>query len=120
MSASTTLLSRLQARDAAAADALANRLREFARTVPTEPGNLVYQIHRVQQDRTTLYIQEQWAQPEDAERHVRRVESDPDAQESSALLAGPIETVTLLRLDVTHTNNPAENDPAEDDERNAW
>lgn len=98
MTSPVTLLSRLRAIDPAAADVLAARLEELARRVQTEPGNLAYRVFRTHEDETTFYIQEFWAAPEDADRHLRRVESDPVAQDSATLLAAPIETATLLAV----------------------
>ena len=96
MSAPVTLLSRLRATDVEAADVLAGRLTDFAQAVPAEPGNLAYRVFRAQEDATTFFIEECWSLPEDAERHVRRVAADPAAQQSSALLAAPVETATLV------------------------
>lgn len=96
MSAPVTLLSRLRATDGEAADVLAGRLTDFVRTVPAEQGNLAYRVFRAREDPTTFYVEERWSLPEDADRHVRRVASDPTAQRSSSLLAVPIETVTLV------------------------
>lgn len=101
MSGAVTLLSRLWATDEQAADVLAGRLEAFVRTVPTEPGNLSYAVYRTEEERTLFYIEESWSGAEDAERHARSVGADPTAQQSAALLAAPIETVTLSALGST-------------------
>lgn len=98
MSTSVTLLSVLRATDERAAAEVAGRLEVLERTVPTEPGNLAYAVYRTAEDRTAFYIEESWSAPEDVARHADRIADDTNAEESAALLAGPIQTVTLLAL----------------------
>lgn len=98
MNAPVTLLSWFHAADAAAASVLATGLLELARTVPSEPGNLAYTVYRAEEDNTLFYVHEQWSTPGDAARHVDRIAADPTAQQSSALLASPIQTATLRSI----------------------
>lgn len=94
----TTLLSRFVAVDEPSAARMAALLAAMSRSVRDEPGHVAYEAFRAQEDPTVLYVQETWATPEDADGHIRRVASDPAAQRASALLARPIETVTLLAV----------------------
>ncbi len=89
------MLSRLRAIDGSAAIALAARLTDFARRVPSEPGSLGYEVSRAREDRRVFFIRECWSTQAEADRHIAQVAEDPDAKESSTLLAGPIETFTL-------------------------
>lgn len=106
MSNPVTLLSKLRANDESAAVEISRRLKALERTVPTEPGNLGYAVFRTTEDRTLFYIQESWSGPEDAARHVDRIAADPAVRKSATLLAGPIETVTLLALHATVADRP--------------
>ncbi len=49
-------------------------------------------MYRTEKDGTSFHIEERWSQPEDAARHAA------SSEEVCALLAEPIETVTLLAL----------------------
>lgn len=108
MTAQVTLLTRVHAKDGPAADAVAAVLRGLARTVPAEPGNLKYTVHRTGEDPTVFYITERWTTAQDADRHIRRVETDPAIQRSAALMSAPPDTVRLLPLDTTPTTDSTE------------
>ena len=92
-----TLLTRLDAKDEAAATALAAVLSELSGTVPSEPGSLAYEAFGTE-DPTTFYIEESWSSREDVDRHARRVETDGYVERSVDLLATPLATVTLLAI----------------------
>lgn len=92
-----TLLTRLDAKDEAAATALAAVLSELSGTVPSEPGSLSYEAFGTE-DLTTFYVKESWSSREDADRHARRVETDGYVERSVNLLATPFATVTLLEI----------------------
>lgn len=53
-----TLLTRLDAKDEAAATTLAAVLSELSGTVPSEPGSLAYEAFGTEEDPTTLYVKE--------------------------------------------------------------
>lgn len=93
-----TLLTRLDAKDEAAATALAAVLSELSGTVPSEPGSLAYEAFGTEEDPMTFYIKESWSSREDADRHARRVETDGYVERSVDLLATPLATVTLLEI----------------------
>ena len=93
-----TLLTRLDAKDEAAATALAAVLSELSGTVPSEPGSLAYEAFGTEGDPTTFYVKESWSSRDDADRHARRVETDGYAERSVNLLATPFATVTLLEI----------------------
>ena len=93
-----TLLTRLDAKDEAAATALAAVLSELSGTVPSEPGSLAYEAFGTEEDPTTFYIEESWSSREDVDRHARRVETDGYVERSVDLLATPLATVTLLEI----------------------
>jgi quinol monooxygenase YgiN len=93
-----TLLTRLDAKDEAAATALAAILSELSGTVPSEPGSPAYEAFGTKEDLTTFYVKESWSSREDADRHARRVETDGYVERSVNLLATPFATVTLLEI----------------------
>ncbi len=93
-----TLLTRFDAKDEAAATALAEALSRLSGAVPSEPGNLDYEVFATEESATTFYVKESWSSREDADRHVRRVETDGYAERSAKLLAAPLTTVTLLEI----------------------
>lgn len=93
-----TLLTRLDAKDEAAATTLAAVLSELSGTVPSEPGSLAYEAFGTEEDPTTFYIEESWSSREDVDRHARRVETDGYVERSVDLLATPLATVTLLEI----------------------
>ena len=53
-----TLLTRFDARDEAAAAALAEALSRLSGTVPSEPGNLDYEVFATEESATTFYVEE--------------------------------------------------------------
>ena len=93
-----TLLTRFDARDEAAATALAAMLSELSGTVPSEPGNLDYEVFATEESATTFYVKESWSSREDADRHVRSVVESGGMERSAKLLAVPLATVTLLEI----------------------
>ena len=93
-----TLLTKLDAKDGAAAAVLAAVLSELSGTVPSEPGSLAYEAFGTEEVPTTFYAKESWSSREDADRHARRVETDGYAERSVDLLATPLAAVTLLEI----------------------
>lgn len=93
-----TLLTRFDARDEAAATELAAILSELGGAVPSEPGSLNYEAFSTEEYPTTFYVKESWSSREDADRHIRRVETDGYVERSVDLLATPFATVTLLEV----------------------
>lgn len=76
-------------------------LRGLIGTVPSEPGNLAYQVYQSDEDRSVFYITERWSTPEDADRHVRFVATNPTIERSAALLLAPPKTIRTLPLNTT-------------------
>lgn len=93
-----TLLSRFVARDEPCAARLAALLSNLSRGVRAEPGHVAYEAFRAREEPTVLFVTETWSSREAADGHVARVAADPGAQAAQALLARPIETVTLLAV----------------------
>ena len=93
-----TLLTRFDAKDEAAATALAEALSQLGGTVPSEPGNLDYEIFATEESATTFYVKEGWSSREDADRHVRSVVESGGMERAAKLLAAPLATVTLLEI----------------------
>lgn len=108
MSATVTLLTRLQARDESAATALAGMLGGLAGSVPSEPGNVFYEVYQTDEDRSVFYISERWSTSEDAARHIQLIAADPVSRRSAALLAAPLVTATLTPLSVSGTSRAQE------------
>ncbi len=73
-------------------------LRGLVATVPSEPGNISYEVYQTVEDRLVFYITERWSSSDDADRHVRSVATDPNLERTAALLAIPLDTVTLFRV----------------------
>lgn len=61
MSTDVTLLTRLQATDTAAAADVTDMLRGPIGTVPTEPGNLGYEVYQSDENHSVFYITERWS-----------------------------------------------------------
>ena len=93
-----TLLTRFDARDEPAANALAEALSDLGGTVPSEPGNLDYEIFATEESATTFYVKESWSSREDADRHARSIVESGGMERAAKLLAAPLATVTLREI----------------------
>lgn len=93
-----TLLTRFDARDEPAAAALAEALSRLSGTVPSEPGNLDYEVFATEESATTFYVKESWSSRGDADRHVRSVVESSGMERAEKLLAAPLATVTLREI----------------------
>lgn len=93
-----TLLTRFDARDEAAASSLTEALSQLSGTVPSEYGNLDYEVFATEESATTFYVKESWSSREDADRHARSVVESGGMERAAKLLATPLATVTLREI----------------------
>lgn len=91
-----TLLTRMQARDAAAAEEVVGMLADLARHAPAEPGYISYRAFSAEQDPLVHYIVEEWSSGADAQRHADIVAGSGVLERSAALLVGDVDTQTLV------------------------
>lgn len=97
-----TLLSTFVATDEASAAQMAALLSDMSEAVRSEPGHVTYGAFRVREDPTVIYVQETWASQADADAHLNR--AAPAAAKATGLLAGSIETVTLVAIEARAAN----------------
>lgn len=93
-----TLLTRFDTKDEGSAETLAAMLAELSGAVPSEPGYVVYEVFRTEEDAKTFYVKESWSSREDADAHAGRLEASGQMDRTIALLAAPLATVTLRAL----------------------
>jgi len=66
--------------------------------LPSEPGNIFYEIFATAEDPKVFFCLESWESPEAANGHIRRNEEAGVNAEASDLLAEPPVTRTLHAL----------------------
>jgi quinol monooxygenase YgiN len=92
------LLTRFLVRDETAATKVTDLLSRLQASVPSEPGNISYEIFASDEDPKVFFCLESWESQEAANGHIRLNEEAGVNAVASDLLAEPPDTKTLRAL----------------------
>jgi quinol monooxygenase YgiN len=92
------LLTRFLARDETTTTKVTDLLSRLQASVPSEPGNISYEIFASAEDPRVLFCLESWESQEAANDHIRRNEEAGVNAEAADPLVGSPDTKTLHAL----------------------
>ncbi|MGH8147758.1 MAG: putative quinol monooxygenase [Rhodanobacteraceae bacterium] len=93
------LVTRFVARDETTAAKFADLLLRLQETVPSEPGNVIYEVLESAEDPMVFFCLESWNSPAAVNAHIRSNEEAGVNAEAADLLAAAPETMTLRSIE---------------------